>query len=298
MLLKPHCGDVGVPFMYTRTGCLAMSAAMKSCTEPSLGFLDTWRGASAHARASAHIASTRAGWKSGCVSSASSDLRRADNKAQSAARPQLLLQQMHAPLVRCASCNRVFAPAALRAPCLARWRSIRSPRRARRALCAKARRGHRMRVPQPASKFSLAARVFGRCRQAAPRPPGRRVPRLRHLAVPFGERVWRVRGSAAAPPGHPAPLLTRPARSARWPWSQNPACQAPLVVRALAAPHEVPERALTPWHARCSCVGPCERKAKSHRFKAQALSWFTASWLRRHSRHAHSQQRPLSLPPG
>ena len=192
MLLKPHCGDVGVPFMYTRTGCLAMSAAMKSCTEPSLGFLDTWRGASAHARASAHIASTRAGWKSGCVSSASSDLRRADNKAQSAARPQLL-QQMHAPLVRCASCNRVFAPAALRAPCLARWRSIRSPRRARRALCAKARRGHRMRVPQPASKFSLAARVFGRCRAAAKPPPARPCPGCATwrcpLASAFGECV-------------------------------------------------------------------------------------------------------------
>ena len=208
-LLKPHCGDVGVPFMYTRTGCLAMSAAMKSCTEPSLGFLDTWRGASAHARASAHIASTRAGWKSGCVSSASSDLRRADNKAQSAARPQLLLQQMHAPLVRCASCNRVFAPAALRAPCLARWRSIRSPRRARRALCAKARRGHRMRVLQPASKFSLAARVFGRCRQAAPRPA---VPRL--AVAPLGGALWRARlcmgprrhaGTAWAPRTAPDP---------------------------------------------------------------------------------------------
>ena len=41
MLLKPHCGAVGVPFMYTRMGCFAMSAAMKSCTELSPGCLDT-----------------------------------------------------------------------------------------------------------------------------------------------------------------------------------------------------------------------------------------------------------------
>ena len=104
--------------------------------------------------------------------------------------PTAATAPLHAPLRRCATWNRELAPAALRAPCCARWRSIRARQKSSRArgLCLLHPGGKTCACAASSGKQAacrLAARVLGRCRlQAAPRGAAQ--------AAPLCSALWRL----------------------------------------------------------------------------------------------------------